>query len=109
MHELGITRNIVSIVTEEAGSRQVLRLSLKIGEYTAVLPEAIRFCFESCTQGTVLENAQLDILQVEGQLQCANCQRVFASPTPYGTCHCGSRQVSCVSGEELLIHEMELA
>ncbi len=109
MHELGITRNIVSIVAEEAGARPVIRVSLKIGEFSAVLPDALRFCFDSCTKGTVLEHAALDILPVAGELECTECNNRFLSPRPFGTCACGSRQLKCIAGDELLIHEIELA
>ncbi|WP_372758692.1 hydrogenase maturation nickel metallochaperone HypA [Litorivivens sp.] len=108
MHELGITRNIVSIVAEAAGTSTVARVSVKIGEFTAVFPDALLFCFETCTKDTVLENATLDIITVSGRLQCADCSNEFDSKTPYGQCACGSRRLHCLQGEELLIHEMEL-
>lgn len=66
MHELGLTRNIVAIVEEKASGRQVERIQLEIGRLAAVLPEAMKFCFDVCTQGTVAEGATLEIIHSEG-------------------------------------------
>jgi hydrogenase nickel incorporation protein HypA/HybF len=67
MHELGITRNIVAIVTEHAGGARVKRVSLEIGKLSAVLPDAIRFCFDVCSRDTLLEGAELTIHESAGQ------------------------------------------
>lgn len=67
MHELGITRNIVAIVSERAGTSRIRRVSLEIGKRSAVLPDAIRFCFDVCSQGTPLEGATLEIREPPGE------------------------------------------
>ena len=46
MHELLITRNIAAIVGEHAGGRRVIRVPPKIGKLSAIMPDAIRICFE---------------------------------------------------------------
>lgn len=67
MHELGITRNVVAICAEHAGAAQVMRVTLEIGKLAAVMPDAIRFCFDICAQGTVVEGATLDIIETAGE------------------------------------------
>ena len=59
MHELGMTRNLVAIVSERAAGQKVLRVTLEVGRLSGMLPEAIRFCFDVCSQGTPLEDAAL--------------------------------------------------
>lgn len=66
MHELGLTRNIVSIVSEHAGSRRVRRVRLAIGPLACVETRALEFCFDLVTEGTVLAGAELEILDAEG-------------------------------------------
>lgn len=61
MHELSITHNIVAAVAERAGNRTVKSVLLQIGEKAGIDRQAIEFCFELCTQGTVLEGARLDV------------------------------------------------
>ena len=66
MHELGITRNLVAICAEHSGGAPVKRVTLVIGKLAAVMPESIRFCFDICAKGTVLEGARLEIERPEG-------------------------------------------
>ncbi len=66
MHELGITRNLVAIVSEQAAGRRVQRVQLEIGTMSAIMPDAIRYCFDVCAEGTVLEGARLEILESPG-------------------------------------------
>lgn len=66
MHELGLTRNIVSIVSEHAGPRRVRRVRIAIGPLACVETRALEFCFGLVTEGTVLAGAELEILDAEG-------------------------------------------
>ncbi len=108
MHELGITRNIVAIVAENAGERIVSRVRLQIGKLSAIMPDAIQFCFDVCSKGTVLEGATLEIDHIEGRAQCNQCDHQFPIQQLAGTCVCGSRDIRCIAGEELKIKEMEI-
>ncbi len=108
MHELGITRNIVAIVCEQAGDRRVKRVTVDIGKLSAVMPEAIRFCFDICCQQTPLEGAQLDIREIDGRGRCRSCGAEVPLDHPFGSCQCGSRDVECIAGTELMIKEMEV-
>ena len=73
MHELGITRSVVSIVSERAQGQKVLRVTLEVGRLSGMLPEAIRFCFDVCARGTLLEGAALHIIEPEGRGHCSAC------------------------------------
>lgn len=68
MHELGLTRNIVAIVREHAGSRRVRRVRLALGPLVCVEREALSFCFDIVAEGTVLEGAALEFLDAEGDV-----------------------------------------
>jgi hydrogenase nickel incorporation protein HypA/HybF len=108
MHELGITRNIVAIVSETANGRPVKRVTLEIGKLSGVMAGAIAFCFDAVAQGTPLEGAQLDIREIEGRARCVACGAEFATPTLYTPCPCGSRQSLRLAGTELTIKTMEV-
>ncbi|MDZ7962549.1 MAG: hydrogenase maturation nickel metallochaperone HypA [Aulosira sp. DedQUE10] len=108
MHELGITQNIVAIVTEHAKGKKVQRVVLEIGKLSAIMPDAIRFCFDICTQGTVLERAKLEILEIPGLAECRQCGRKIALDKLFGICECGSVQLNLITGEELKIKEIEI-
>ena len=66
MHELGITRNLVAIVSEAAQGRRVRKVWLEIGARSALMPDAVRFCFDVVSQGTALEGAALEIVALAG-------------------------------------------
>ena len=68
MHELGLTRNIVTIVGEHAGPRRVRRVRLAVGPLACVEREALSFCFDIVAEGTVLEGAALEFLDAEGDI-----------------------------------------
>ncbi len=108
MHELGITRNIVSIVAERAGTTPVRRVRLEIGKLSAIMPDAIRFCFDIVAKGTVLEGAELEIIELAGEGRCKSCGASVELTTLVSACSCGSRDLERLSGEELNIKEMEL-
>lgn len=61
MHELAITQAIVEQCAARCEGARVLRVVIEIGTLSAVQPEAVRFAFSLCTEGTLLEGAQLEI------------------------------------------------
>ncbi|NJO31803.1 MAG: hydrogenase maturation nickel metallochaperone HypA [Rhodospirillales bacterium] len=67
MHELGLTRNIVAIVSERAGSGRVKRVRVAIGPRACVERRALSFCFDVVAQGTPLEGARLEFIEAEGE------------------------------------------
>ena len=108
MHELGITQNIVAIVSEHAQNKKVQRVLLEIGKFSAIMPDAVRFCFDICSQGTVLEGAILEIREITGLARCRQCGAQIVLEKPYGSCGCGSLQLDLIAGEELKIKEIEI-
>ena len=51
------------MVGQRAGEARVHRLTLVIGRLSGVMPDALRFCFDICSEGTVLEGATLEIIE----------------------------------------------
>ncbi|GAB4237760.1 MAG: hypothetical protein Kow0049_23800 [Stanieria sp.] len=73
------------------------------------MPDAIRFCFDVCCQGTVLEGASLEIIEVSGLASCCNCGAKIPLSEPFGICdRCGSIELKIIQGEELKIKSMEI-
>ena len=66
MHELGLTKNIVSIVTDHANGRAVGRIRLAVGPLACVERRALAFCFDIVAEGTVLEGANLEFVDADG-------------------------------------------
>ncbi len=108
MHELGIAQSIVAIVTEHAQGAKVSRVVLEIGTLSAVLPDAVRFCFDLCSEGTVVEGATLDIIETPGKARCRSCGGDVTLDRPFGRCECGGTDLEWLSGEELKVKEFEV-
>ncbi|MDM9383912.1 hydrogenase maturation nickel metallochaperone HypA [Chlorogloeopsis sp. ULAP01] len=108
MHELGITQNIIAIVSEHAQGSKVQRVLLEIGKLSAIMPDAIQFCFDICSQGTVLEGAKLEIIETPGLGKCRECGANIPLEQPFGKCQCGSVKIDLIAGEELKIKEIEI-
>ena len=108
MHELGITRNIIALVSEAAEGRRIWQVTLEIGSLSGVMADAIAFCFDAVAQGTPLEGAKLDIREIDGRGECSACGAEFAMQTLYTPCPCGSRSIKRLHGEELTVKTMEL-
>jgi hydrogenase nickel incorporation protein HypA/HybF len=73
MHELAITESVVEAVAERVGDARGTRVVLEIGMLSGVLPDALRFCFDLCTEATVLQGAALEIIQIPGRGHCQDC------------------------------------
>jgi hydrogenase nickel incorporation protein HypA/HybF len=108
MHELAVTQEIVEILRERAGKRKVRRVVIEIGKLSLILPDAVRFCFDLCAEGTPAEGAQLEILEPAGRARCRDCGGEVALEQPFGRCACGSTDLDWISGEELKVKEMEV-
>jgi hydrogenase nickel incorporation protein HypA/HybF len=108
MHELSIARSIVAIVGEQAKGRKVTRVTLEIGKLSAIMPEAIRFCFDVVAKASALDGAALDIVEIPGRARCLDCGAEVVLLDLTGRCACGSRKLQRLAGEELNIKSMEL-
>jgi hydrogenase nickel incorporation protein HypA/HybF len=109
MHELGIAQEIVEIACAQAPGAPVRRIVVQIGKLSAVLPDAVRFCFDLCTEGTSAAGAALEILEPAGVARCRGCGDEVLLERPFGQCGCGCTDLDWLSGDELRIQTVEVA
>jgi hydrogenase nickel incorporation protein HypA/HybF len=108
MHELSITRSIVDACSERAAGARVARVTLEVGRLTCVLPDALRFCYDLCTEGTSLAGSVLEIVRIPGRARCRACGDEVELNDFLTPCGCGSHDLHYLAGEDLMIKEMEL-
>lgn len=108
MHELAITQSVVDAVCERAAGRPVRSVQVQVGALTAVVPEAMLFCFDLVAEGTVADGARLDIECCPGAARCRGCGADFAVADLILLCACGSADVQVTAGRELSILSMEV-
>jgi hydrogenase nickel incorporation protein HypA/HybF len=109
VHELGITQGIVELVVERAAGARVKVVRLEIGKLSAIMPDAIRFCFDICAQDTALEGAELEIVEIPGRGRCRQCGVELAMEDFLAQCECGSMNIKLIGGDQLKVKEMEVA
>ena len=73
MHEMAITQSVVDAVCEHAAGRRVHSVKVEVGALCAVVPDAMQFCFELATEGTVADGARLDLDVRPGAARCRSC------------------------------------
>ncbi len=112
MHELGITQSIVEIAEKTARDQKaekVLSVTIEIGELSGVIPDAVEFCYEACTQESLLAGSRLVINYIPGLGKCNDCQAdVKMDNMTFNCSSCGSYSLQRIQGEELNIKEVEI-
>jgi hydrogenase nickel incorporation protein HypA/HybF len=109
MHEMAITQGIIDICETHAGGRRVLSIDVEIGELSSVVPDAVAFCFEACSQDTLLQGARINFIRIPGRGHCLDCGEDTPLTALFGACQrCGGYQVQIVSGEEMRVREIEV-
>ena len=108
MHELAITESMVAAVADKMGPARVARVRLQVGRLAGVVPHALRFCFETCARGTMLEGAALEIDEIDARGRCRRCGAEVAVASFLDVCSCGSTELDLLAGQELRIRDVEV-
>jgi len=111
MHELGIAQSVLDAVQAEAAKRnsRPLKVGLRIGELSAIDPDALRFSFDALTVGTNLHSLELEIEFCPRRHRCLDCGTEFKiKDFIFGCPQCGSNRSECIGGEELQLAYIEL-
>ncbi len=71
MHELALADGILQIVeaaaaNPDSGFKRVKTVFIELGESACVEPEALLFCFDEMTRGSVAEGAVLEFIRTTG-------------------------------------------
>ena len=112
MHEVGLMQNALDLALRHAaeqGAKRIDSLHLRVGAFSGVVPEALRFAFEALRQSTIAEGARLDIEQVPLRCVCKSCKAAFQPDTYDLICPgCGSSDLEFRSGWEMNLVSIEV-
>ena len=112
MHEMSLAENVLQIIEESARTQNfqhVRTVVLEIGALAAVEPDAMRFCFDAVTHGSIAEGARLEIIETPGEGRCETCGKTVAIQEQYGLCpECGSSRLQIVSGNQMRVKDLEV-
>ena len=110
MHELSLCEGLVQVIEEQALRERLNRVCgvwLQVGALAGVEVEALRFCFDVVTRGTVAEAAHLEIQAIPGEALCLLCEKQVAVRHFADTCPGCGGALTLVRGQELRITQME--
>ncbi|MEQ8153686.1 MAG: hydrogenase maturation nickel metallochaperone HypA [Clostridiaceae bacterium] len=76
LHEISIMESVINIVLEKAEEnhlREISEITIKVGELSGVMPEALEFAFSIMAKGTIAEGSKFLIERVPAAAKCGNC------------------------------------
>ncbi|MDR3376495.1 MAG: hydrogenase maturation nickel metallochaperone HypA [Ancalomicrobiaceae bacterium] len=112
MHEMSLCQGIIGIVEDAAEQQSFARVksvTLELGRLGHVLPEAMLFCFDAVSRGTLADGAELVIRRTEGGAWCFDCEASVPLDDRLSPCpKCGGGRLQVTSGEELRVLDIEV-
>jgi hydrogenase nickel incorporation protein HypA/HybF len=114
MHELSIAMRVIELAEghlRAAGGGRVTSVRLRVGRLAGVVPDALRSALAMAAQGTMLEAAAVEIVDVPVRIWCPACDREVDLPglVPLACPACGSRGGDMRAGDELELESLVLA
>jgi hydrogenase nickel incorporation protein HypA/HybF len=113
MHEVALAEGVLHIVMDAARTNAAVRVHtvwVELGALAHVEPDALAFCFDAVTRGSVAEGAKLKIARTAGAAWCMPCGDRFPLARLGDACpQCGSYQLQVVAGDEMRVKEIGIA
>lgn len=112
MHEISLCEMILQTLDEQSEIqhyRRVRSVTLEVGELAGVEIDALRFSFDVVVQGSLADQARLEIIEIPGRACCLHCSLESAVQQRYQICPgCGHYQLQIIDGEQMRIKELEV-
>ncbi|MBK1719063.1 hydrogenase maturation nickel metallochaperone HypA [Thiocystis violacea] len=112
MHELSLCQALIDQVEQiarEHGATGVERILLKVGPLAGVEPLLLQHAYPLAAVGTIAEHAELVIEPSQVRVRCQECDaETDAKPNRLLCGACGSFKTRLISGDELLLANLEL-
>jgi hydrogenase nickel incorporation protein HypA/HybF len=113
MHEVSLLESTLELAlsyAQKQNATKIHHLTLRVGQLSGVIPEALQFAFEIVVQGTIAETATLSIETIPAICYCSTCHQDF-QPTDWiyecPTCHQLSYKL--LQGRDLELVSLEVS
>jgi len=111
LHELGVLIEAINTVENFAkknGVTKIETLVIQIGELSSMIPKYIEACYPAAVEGTILQEAKLEIEILPGNAICKKCNKVFNLIHNNNKCpKCQSKDWEILCGKEFMIKEIK--
>ena len=113
MHELGVVFHIIrdlQKVAEENSVGKISKVTLQLGEVSAVIPHYLTDCWKwAAAKEPLLAGAELAIETIPAVTWCDDCEREYPTVVHGKTCpYCGGGNTWLLRGSEFMIKEIEV-
>jgi len=108
---MSIAESLLELIEKEShhqGFSRVRRVSVRIGALGHVEPDALEFCFDAVSKGSIAEGASLALTVVRGEGWCERCRHTVPLAERYAPCPACGDHVRLTAGEELRLAELEV-
>jgi hydrogenase nickel incorporation protein HypA/HybF len=110
MHEIGLAEAVLEAVEKRAEGRRVARAKVRAGALLRVVEPAMDQAFRLVAEGSVAENAAIDLVVTPARLTCRVCGHQDGVYDPLAVCPaCGGGEVDLTGGDELVLESIEIA
>ena len=107
MHEMALAESVMQLIEDAARRDHFTRVKtvyLEIGRLACVEPDALAFCFDAVTRGSVAEDARLEMIAIPGSAWCARCEATVELNDPLDPCpRCGNFALRVTGGSEMRV------
>jgi hydrogenase nickel incorporation protein HypA/HybF len=112
MHEMSIAQSLIDVLRDEMlkhDAKTLRSVRLNLGQMTAIVPDALSFCFQVITDGTEMEGARLIMETIPLMGYCSECEEEFEIKDYAFVCpSCDSTKINTIGGQDLSIVEIEV-
>jgi hydrogenase nickel incorporation protein HypA/HybF len=112
MHELSLAKDIVEMVYQCVPAEELKEVKfvvIKVGEFSGVVTDSLKFSYQAITSQTELESSELEVIDIPFILKCHNCGKESTNEFGMMICtECGSANTEILSGDELKVQEVKL-
>ena len=107
MHEFSLASEVLKIAQREAEKnmvRSVSEITIEVGNISGVEVETFKSALGLLSEGSILENACLNIVSIKGRGICLNCELEFEMNQRIDTCpKCNSFPSEIRGGNEFRV------
>ncbi|WP_296532779.1 hydrogenase maturation nickel metallochaperone HypA [Rhodoferax sp.] len=110
---MSLVEGVLQLIEEAARKDHFAKVStvwLEIGQLSGVEPQALAFCFDAVTRGSLAQGARLEIIAVPGSGWCMACEKTVPMTELFGECpQCGGFPLQVTGGTEMRVKELEVS
>lgn len=112
MHEFSLAQSVIDLVSESARQNNISRIrrvTVVVGQWSAVLPEALSTSFQviAGVSGPLLEGAEMQVELRPAQARCDTCQSEYPADEQGLFCPACGLAATLVSGSEFYVDSYE--